>query len=511
MSSDWSHLPLSPLKLILQQLPLKQRMQSCALVSTSWADAAIAATVDLASEQLELDSTRRAKACHSWCVKHHAYAKNVSYSSMRVMGSPLNHSRLQALSISTTWTVRLAAAGQWRGLLQDATALTTLNLNNTSIYGWPEAAVQLTGLKSLAVSAVKSKDPGEPHVPGQHLGLLQQLTCLKLKDDDAVTAAALQQLSRLSKLQELCLAGADWADDEDDGMEWQLATVNSSIGRLQCLTSLDIFCCSPVPVGISKLTSLQQLRIDWGTSVHPECFAGGGNLRSLSIANSRMAGEGAQGQLLQHLERMKHLTFLDLSSSLTDYNDWEGVSLSAFGGITASSSLQYLNLEECCLAEGAWRSMFRQTGQQLTALGYLSLRGAAPGLAANDIKRMVQACPNLHTLNLRTVLQPKVSLLALTKLTRLTELDISRVTTESGVRILAQLSGLRELRVRQPSEVSRVSRLHLTALKQLREVVLPACRSDCADDDDDEWYWRCCNEEGFSNKVSIRCHEMVGL
>jgi hypothetical protein len=208
---------------------------------------------------------------------------------------------------------------------------------------------------------------------------------------------------------------------------------------------------------------------------------------------------------------MKHLTFLDLSSSLTDYNDWEGVSLSAFGGITASSSLQYLNLEECCLAEGAWRSMFRQTGQQLTALGYLSLRGAAPELAANDIKRMVQACPNLRTLNLRTVLQAKVSLLALTKLTRLTELDISRVTTESGVRILAQLSGLRELRVRQPSEVSRVSRLHLTALKQLHEVVLPACRSDCADDDDDEWYWRCCNEEGFSNKVSIRCHEMVGL
>lgn len=72
---------------------------------------------------------------------------------------------------------------------------------------------------------------------------------------------------------------------------------------------------------------------------------------------------------------------------------------------------------------------------------------------ACDIERLVQACPNLRNLNLRDALEWEVSLLALTDLTDLTELEISQVTTESAVRILAQLSGLRELRVRQPSEV----------------------------------------------------------
>ena len=227
------------------------------------------------------------KSMSLWCLKHHAYAKNVSYSSNRVMGSLLDHSRLQALSISATWTVRLTASGKWKGLLQHPTALTTLYLGNISIYGWAEAAAQLTNLKSLTISAVKSRDPI------------------------------------------------------------------------------------------------------------------GSNLRSLTIANSGMSGKGAQGQLLQHLGRMKHLTALDLSCSLTD--DWEGVPLSAFGGITASSSsLQYLDLSECSLPEGAWRSIFSQGGQQLTALTFLSLPYSTPELAANDVKRLVQACPNLLSLFVRS-------------------------------------------------------------------------------------------------------------
>jgi hypothetical protein len=286
----------------------------------------------------------------------------------------------------------------------------------------------------------------------------------------------------------------------------ELTAVNSSIRHLQCLTSLFLFKLDPVPKGISKLTALEELKISLCPGVQSACFAGGANLKSLTFQSSTVSGEDAQGQLLQHLGRMKHLTHLSIHSSLTDC--WGGVPLLAFAGITASnSSLQHLSLrlDECSLPEGAWRSIFRQGhGQQLTALTYLSLQFSARQLATNDIKRLVQACPNLRTLNLWYAVQPKVSLLALTKLTALTELHINEVTTESAVRILSQLSGLRELRARQPSEVSRVSRLHLTALKQLRRLVLPMCGSDNAPVDCYADNWLCLDdsEESFSNQVS---------
>jgi hypothetical protein len=128
------------------------------------------------------------------------------------MGSPVDHSHLQRLSINTFYTVRLVPSGHWRGLLPNPTALTSLQLINTSVYGWREAALQLTHLQSLQITDVKSKDTSESHIPGQHLGLLQQLTYLGLYGEGAVTAVALQQLSHLSQLQELKVASAVWAD-----------------------------------------------------------------------------------------------------------------------------------------------------------------------------------------------------------------------------------------------------------------------------------------------------------
>lgn len=83
-------LPLAALKLVLQQLTSKQRMQDAALVNTSWAAAAVAATVDKNSEHIHLDSFMRARACHLWCVKHAAYVKKLRYSNMRAMSSPVD-------------------------------------------------------------------------------------------------------------------------------------------------------------------------------------------------------------------------------------------------------------------------------------------------------------------------------------------------------------------------------------------------------------------------------------
>jgi hypothetical protein len=63
--------------------------------------------------------------------------------------------------------------------------------------------------------------------------------------------------------------------------------------------------------------------------------------------------------------------------------------------------------------------------------------------------------------------------------------------------------------VRQPSEVSRADRLHLTALKQLRRLVLPMCGSDIREGCDPvDLHWLCnIDEEGsvnvdYANEVS---------
>ena len=86
-----------------------------------------------------------------------------------------------------------------------------------------------------------------------------------------------------------------------------------------------------------------------------------------------------EGQLLQHLGRMKHLTHLSLCRSLFDCP--EDLPVSALASITASSSsLQYLDLTECSLPEGAWREIFSEDSEQLTALTHLNLGGSCTRL-----------------------------------------------------------------------------------------------------------------------------------
>jgi hypothetical protein len=249
------------------------------------------------------------------------------------------------------------------------------------------------------------------------------------------------------------------------------------MASLQCLTSLHLqnLYPAPLPVCLSQLPALEDLSLHQCFHLQPDCLAGGDKLKSLTVSWSVDIDDSPQ--LLQHLGRMTQLTSLNLCRSVAVYSIDAPPSVVA--AMTASSaSVQHLDLSSCLLTDG-WPVVFRQGGRRrLTALTNLKLQGAEPELSVSDVKKLSLACPNLHTLNLRDALQPKASLQALINLAGLTALEISRVTTESAVRVLAQLTALKGLRVFPPSEVSRVSRLHLTALKQLRELLLPACDGD---------------------------------
>jgi hypothetical protein len=94
-----------------------------------------------------------------------------------------------------------------------AAHLTSLQIADAWLHGWAAAAPLLTSLKHLSLDGVLSNDPSEPHIPGKHLSLLQQLTYLQLVMWPSVTAATMAELSSLSRLQELRRArGGDWLE-----------------------------------------------------------------------------------------------------------------------------------------------------------------------------------------------------------------------------------------------------------------------------------------------------------
>lgn len=356
---------------------------------------------------------------------------------------------MEELSISTTgtYTVRLAACGKWWGLLQRSPHLTSLEIADAWLHGWPAAEPLLTSLKHLSLDRVLSEDyHTDSHIPGKHLSLLQQLTYLQLAMWPSVTAATMAELSSLSRLQELRLAhGGDWlecADDWTDGeAAVRLAAVRRSMACLQCLTSLHLqrLYPPPLPECLSQLPALEELSLHDCFCLQPNCLAGGDKLKSLTISRSVKIDNSPL--LLQHLGRMTQLTSLNLHRSCAVYSI--DAPPSVFAALTASSSsLQRLDLSSCLLDDG-WPIVFRQAGRRrLTAVTNLKLQGAEPELSVSDIRKLSLACPNLHTLDLRDALQPKASLLVLTNLAGLTALEISRVTTESAVssRFLAQLT-----------------------------------------------------------------------
>lgn len=82
--------------------------------------------------------------------------------------------------------------------------------------------------------------------------------------------------------------------------------------------------------------------------------------------------------------------------------------------------------------------------------------------------------------------------------------------------MIAQLTGLRELEIGKPSatsEVSMVSRLRLTVLKQPTDLTLPACSDDTCDSDS-SWYIGAALESGrkvFENKVKSTGFQFLRL
>lgn len=153
--------------------------------------------------------------------------------------------------------------------------------------------------------------------------------------------------------------------------------------------------------------------------------------------------------LLAQLAAMQQLTYLHLQDTL----DTEGVPFVNFSGLTASSRLQDLHVEDNSLYNGVWQHVFA-TGRVLPVLRQLTVRAwffdlwsyeYLPSLNTRDVERMVRCCPGLQRLDI--VAAPGVQLQALLQLTQLQHLEVSGAyQDDANVTQLSSLVSLTHLR-----------------------------------------------------------------
>jgi hypothetical protein len=201
--------------------------------------------------------------------------------------------------------------------------------------------------------------------------------------------------------------------------------------------------------------------------------------------------------LLSHLQHMQHLTHLSLEHNLwalsNDSSEEEeeqqqqqqqqegwlvGPPAEAYAALTASSTLQHLNIKSCRMPIGAWQHM-SPIGRQLPHLTELNIsnvqyakRGIGVGvrtLPPLEGTRLVSCFPSLRVLNMQHCRCSTGLLSALQGLTGLVRLKVGHYGDQEeslqSWKAVCQLTGVRELGVVCPSEEGLL--LQLTQLKQL--------------------------------------------
>jgi len=482
---DLSHAAPDIIVLVLGSMPLRDRC-NCALVCKAWAEAATAATHSIVLEH----RTQDLRGLQAWLSKHGSRLEVLQLHA----GCPAALTalpccaKLQDLLLHGLRCQNVSIARRMWGDVASATKLTSISLTFVQTAAQQaDVVAALTALPNLEQltwhNVCCSNQQGL-----SDSSLLQQMTRLTSLDLWGVTAAALQHLGSLTKLQHLGISDTctdyyalhegldDWTDTGCPGLQ-----------ELRALTSLVLFSVDgwALPASVSQLTALQQLEVSEATPTALNRLQVLTNLTALRVQNmTGLSSESPPLKLpgLQHLElRTENY---DLSSS--DDDDVEFTTPMSFlasctrlqvlkldnfqlkGGcsLVASTMLQHLEVEGCTLAaaDGAadpasWQQVFPGPGQ-LPHLTYLRL----PALQQADMGRLVECCSSLKGLHLDTLQDSCAP--ALARLPCLTKLCLVGARDQL-CSALVQLTGLRQLAVWRPAWVSAVGLRQLAALSQL--------------------------------------------
>jgi hypothetical protein len=274
-------LPRPFLVQMLQLLPMQQRL-SCARVCKAWQQATVAATTEY---PLKVTDQLQARKLAAWLQQHSAAARQLAYEipsdgQFHVTEYALDLNFLRSFAVVTDRVEQLwVEASKLKGLLelcQQASHLTSLELNATRVSDWAAAAPLLRKLQSLKLGAVAAGDQQDNWLPGRHLSHLTALTSLELLDaaipiEDATVAClpAMQQVSCLAKLRRLVLGHICCNDNQSECEAQQVFNMAcKALTGLQCLTSpKTIHECGvqiDANMALAQLTGLQELRLTAG-------------------------------------------------------------------------------------------------------------------------------------------------------------------------------------------------------------------------------------------------------
>ena len=406
-SLQLSDLPVEVLVVLMQHVPLKQRLLDCACLSSKIRKAAIAATTNIKHHAASRDAIH---ALQAYLHTHGAVVVNLDFKPPLAGYMPLPFVLQQLpcpglLKLKLTDTqVQLTAIPdrQQPGILSSCTALTSLCLLNCTVL---DPSSQLGGLSVLQrlQDLVVKQDTDSSRRASQPLSLLpgsllSQLVCLtRIHLPDTMRFASLEHLSCLTALQQCHVALAPGAQQERF----------RGVRQLQHLTSLQLDCHQSQQTigyvetqGLYHATSLQELDVWACKAFRPTVLKRMGSLHTLIIRRTSLSGDATvsptgTSRLLEVLPRLTALTLLDLTGTLQHH----AVHLQDYTALTCLQNLSVLVLSDCSLPAGLWRKL-AETITPMRSVRTLAINNStAEPLDTDSLSSLVKCFPLLEDLS----------------------------------------------------------------------------------------------------------------
>jgi hypothetical protein len=408
--SHFSSLPDEVLKLVMQHVPVQDRLHNCALVSRRMHAAAVAATdcLEIAESRPEMDVV-----VMNWLSQHGQHLTRLevcSYPHLRQLPCP-NLLELKLFDWYESSVQLGPAADGSPGVIHSCTKLTRLEVS-CNISDAPEGAVLDGNLSSLVhLQRLKVAPAGYNYYvegysicgfSGATLPRLQHLTYLKVY---GLSAENFRQLDCLSSLQKLHLYAAD-----------DTAVGPGSVPGL-------VF-----PASLKTLLLIQPVEVEAGLlSCVPE------GLVDLVIECDVVGPSEGPGSLLSSIAHLVHLTELFfVPTSVT----WPPAG-PAYSSLFPSNNLVQLRFLATDLPDGIWPYVFAITRcmPHLTRLrlGVYDVdydHHETAKWASGDLANLVRCCPALSDVDCLQ-LQPGPHVSELQKLTSLKELRVDLYSGDS--------------------------------------------------------------------------------